>query len=318
MKKEFILVTGAQGQVGSELVTALQNLYGVGQVLATDIRKTERFLGQFEVLDVTDNQQLSQMIQDYKVTQIYHLAAILSAKGEQNPIWAWQINMQGLLNILEASRIFNLVRVYIPSSIAVFGEDTPKLNTPQQTTMNPSTVYGISKIAGEQWAAYYHQKYGLDVRGLRYPGLISYKTLPGGGTTDYAVDIFHQAIEKGHYTSFLSEHTYLPMMYMEDAIRATLEVMHADEQNITIRTAYNLAAMTFSPQELAKEIQKSLPHFQINYAPDERQSIADSWTQSIDDSSARQDWGWKPEFDLEKMVKTMLENLQKEKIIVAV
>lgn len=313
--KDFILVTGAQGQVGSELVTALQNIYGEGQVLASDIRQTENSFGQFEVLDVTDKQQLTHILQNYPITQIYHLAAILSAKGEKNPLWAWQINMQGLLNVLEASQNFNLTKVYIPSSIAVFGEDTPKLNTPQQTIMNPNTVYGISKIAGEQWTAYYHQKYRLDVRGLRYPGLISYKTAPGGGTTDYAVDIFHQAIEKGSYTCFLSENTSLPMMYMDDAIRATLELMHADSQNITVRTAYNLSAMSFSPIELVTEIQKYLPSFKVQFSPDERQAIADSWTQSIDDSAARRDWGWKPEFDLQRMVITMLENLQREETI---
>jgi nucleoside-diphosphate-sugar epimerase len=261
-------------------------------------------------LDVMNKEMLHVQVIRQGITQIYLLAAILSATGEKNPGLAWNLNMQSLLNVLDIAKEENLQKVYWPSSIAVFGPTSPKKNCPQQTIIEPITVYGISKYAGEFWCNYYNHKYGVDVRSLRYPGLISYKSAPGGGTTDYAIEIFHEALENGSYTSFLNPDTYLPMMYMPDAIRATIELMEAPVEKISIRTSYNLSAMSFSPTEIAEEIKKQIPQFKINYAPDYRQAIATSWPQSIDDSVARKDWGWKPEYNLPAMTRDMLENLK--------
>ncbi|MBC8112571.1 MAG: NAD-dependent epimerase/dehydratase family protein [Verrucomicrobia bacterium] len=308
-----ILIIGACGQLGTELFESLCQIYGENQVIASDIsdKKSEIFT-YFEELDVLDTQQLSKIIDEHKITQIYHLAAVLSATGEKNPKFAWQLNVQGLLNVLDAALEKKLQKVFFPSTIAVFGPNTPKNNTPQYTIMDPNTVYGISKQAGERWCEYYFEKYGLDVRSLRYPGLISYKTPPGGGTTDYAVDIFYKALENQSYTCFLSENTYLPMMYMPDGVRATIELMEAPAAKISVRSAYNLSAMSFSPKEIAEAISKHIPDFDMQYEPDFRQQIADSWASSIDDSVAKQDWGWQPHYDLEKMTEVMLTNLRKK------
>ncbi len=308
----MILVTGATGQIGTVLTEALRAEYGQDNVLATDIRKPEHPAGLFETLDILNTQLLKELVEKYKVTTIYHLAAILSASGEANPQKTWNINMNGLLSILELARESGLQKVFYPSTIAVFGKTTPRINTPQHTVMTPSTVYGISKAAGELWCEYYHNRFGLDVRSVRYPGIISYQSMPGGGTTDYAVDIFHQAILQGKYTCFLEADTRLPMMYMDDSIRATLELMRAPSEQIKIRTSYNLAAMSFTPAELAASIKKHMPNFTIDYAPDHRQAIAASWTESIDDQDARKDWGWKHEYDLDAMTLEMLNQLKKK------
>lgn len=309
--QEMILVTGANGQIGTVLTEALRQKHGANQVLATDIKKPDELHGPFEMLDIINVQRITEIIHDYKITTIYHLAAILSASGEWNPQKTWNVNFNAFLNILELARTENL-KVFFPSTIAVFGTTTPRIDTPQHTSMVPSTVYGISKTSGELWANYYHQRYGLDVRSVRYPGIISYQSMPGGGTTDYAVDIFHQALQQGQYTCFLEAYTRLPMMYMDDAIRATLELMDAPPEKIKVRTSYNLAAMSFTPAELADEIKKHLPEFKIDYKPDERQAIAESWTESIDDSAARQEWGWKNQYDLESMTIEMLTQLKKK------
>lgn len=312
MVKEKILVIGASGQIGVELTLALRKIYGNANVIASDLREQNPLLegtGPYVSLDVMNKEMLHVQVIRQNVTQIYLLAAILSATGEKNPGLAWNLNMQGLLNVLDIAREEKLHKVYWPSSIAVFGPTSPKRNCPQQTIIEPITVYGISKYAGEFWCNYFHQRFGVDVRSLRYPGLISYKSAPGGGTTDYAVEIFHEALEEKKYTSFLNDDTYLPMMYMPDAIRATIELMEAPAEKISIRTSYNVAAMSFSPAEIAAEIKKHIPEFQMKYAPDYRQAIATSWPQSIDDSIARKDWGWEPEFDLPRMTKDMLENL---------
>lgn len=302
---------GAGGQLGTELTEALRNRLGAQNVVSSDVRSTHSAeAGPFEKLDVMDKEGLGRIIDKYKITQIYHLAAILSANGEKNPLFAWRLNMEGLLNVLEAAREKNLHKIYWPSSIAVFGPTTPMENTPQQTVMEPNTVYGISKQAGEQWCQYYFEKFGVDVRSIRYPGLIGYKALPGGGTTDYAVDIYHQALKQNAYTCFLREDSYLPMMYMPDAVRGTLELMDAEADNLTIRTSYNLNGISFSPKEMTAAIQKHIPGFTIGYAPDFRQAIADSWPDAVDDSVARRDWNWKPEYDLDRMTEDMLANLQ--------
>ena len=308
-----ILVIGACGQLGSELTIALREKYGNDNVIATDIRQPQEELnnGPFEHLDILKESSFEEILKKYKITQIYHLAAVLSAKGEQKPLFAWQLNMDSLLKVLEAAREHKL-RVYWPSSIAVFGPDTPKKNTPQLTVMNPSTVYGISKLAGEQWCEYYHKKYGVDVRSLRYPGLIGYKTPPGGGTTDYAVDIFYKAVAGEDYTCFLKKGTYLPMMYMDDAVKATIDLMEADAAKVKVRSSYNISALSFAPEDIAASIQKHLPDFNITYSPDFRQEIADSWPHSIDDSAARKDWGWKESFDLEKMTEEIIVGLKKQ------
>lgn len=314
MVKEKILVIGASGQIGVELTLALRKIYGNANVIASDLREENELLkgsGPYVSLDVMNKEMLHVQVIRQGITQIYLLAAILSATGEKNPNLAWNLNMQSLLNVLDIAREEKLHKVYWPSSIAVFGPTSPKDNCPQQTVIEPTTVYGISKYAGEFWCNYYSFRYGVDVRSLRYPGLISYKSAPGGGTTDYAVEIFLEALEEKKYECFLSEDTYLPMMYMPDAIRATIELMEADAAKISIRTSYNLSSMSFSPKEIAAEIKKHIPGFTISYKPDYRQSIADSWPRSIDDSLAAKDWGWKREFDMAAMTKDMLDNLVK-------
>lgn len=313
MRKEKILVIGASGQIGVELTLALRKVYGENQVIAADLREQNPLLagtGPYVSLDVMNKEMLHVQVIRQNITQIYLLAAILSATGEKNPSLAWNLNMQGLLNVLDIAREEKLSKVFWPSSIAVFGPSSPRQQCPQQTIIEPTTVYGISKYAGEFWCHYYWQRYGVDVRSVRYPGLISYKSEPGGGTTDYAVDIYHQALQKNQYTCFLKEDSYLPMMYMPDAIRATLELMEAPATSVRIRTSYNLSAMSFSPKEVAQSIQQHLPNFLINYAPDYRQAIADSWPQSIDDAVARADWGWKEEYDLNAMTADMLTQLR--------
>ena len=312
MVREKILVIGASGQIGVELTLALRKMYGNSSVVASDLREENELLkgtGPYVSLDVMNKEMLHVQVIRQNFTQVYLLAAILSATGEKNPGLAWNLNMQGLLNVLDIAREEKLHKVYWPSSIAVFGPTSPKKSCPQQTIIEPITVYGISKYAGEFWCNYFFQRFGVDVRSLRYPGLISYKSAPGGGTTDYAVEIFHEALETKKYVSFLNPDTYLPMMYMPDAIRATIELMEAPSDKISVRTSYNISAMSFSPQEIASEIKKYIPEFEITYQPDYRQKIANSWPQSIDDSKSRQDWGWKPEYDLPKMTRDMLENL---------
>ena len=313
-RNEKILVVGACGQIGVELTLQLRKMYGEGAVIASDLREEHALLkgsGPYISLDIMNKETLHVLVLRYNITQVYLLAAILSATGEKNPMLAWHINMQSLLNVLDVAKEENLHKIYWPSSIAVFGPSTPKIETPQHTIVEPSTIYGISKFAGELWCEYYYNRYHVDVRSLRYPGLISYKSQPGGGTTDYAIEIFHDAINKKTYNSFLKEDTYLPMMYMPDAIRATIDLMHADADKLTVRSSYNLNGISFSPKEIAAEIKKHLPDFSISYEPDSRQQIADSWPKSIDDTPAQNDWGWKPEFDLSSMTEDMLKNIPK-------
>jgi len=308
-----VLVIGAGGQIGIELCEALNKLYGSENVIASDIKPIDALSNNpFEQLDVLDSVKLNEIIQKYRVTDVYLLAALLSATAEKNPSYAWKLNMEGLFNVLELAKEKRIQKVFWPSSIAVFGPTTPKVNTPQYTVMDPNTVYGISKLAGERWCEWYAQKHQVDVRSIRYPGLIGWKSQPGGGTTDYAVHIFYDALQKGHYTCFLREDTMLPMMHIEDAVRATIELMHAPSEKITIRSSYNLAAMSFTPKQLAEKIQNYLPNFKIDYQIDFRQNIADSWPQSIDDFYARRDWGWKEFYDLDKLVQNMLENIRKK------
>lgn len=317
MTKEKILVIGACGQIGVELTLELRKIYGGANVIASDLRAENELLkgtGPYVSLDVMNKEMLHVQVIRQNITQIYLLAAILSATGEKNPNLAWSLNMTSLLNVLEIAKDENVHKVYWPSSIAVFGPTSPKINCPQQTVIEPITVYGISKFAGEFWCNYFNQRFQIDVRSLRYPGLISYKSEPGGGTTDYAVEIFHEAIEENHYDCFLQEDTYLPMMYMPDAIRATIEVMEAPLEKISIRTSYNISGVSFAPGEIAAEIKKHLPDFSISYQPDYRQAIAKSWPESIDDSVARNDWGWKPKYDLASLTQDMIENLEKENI----
>jgi nucleoside-diphosphate-sugar epimerase len=313
MLKEKILVIGASGQIGVELTLALRKIYGNANVVASDLREQNPLLqgtGPYVSLDVMNKEMLHVQVIRQGITQIYNLAAILSATGEKNPGLAWHLNMQGLLNVLDIAKEEKLHKVYWPSSIAVFGPTSPKRNCPQQTIIEPTTVYGISKYAGEFWCNYFHHRFGVDVRSLRYPGLISYKSPPGGGTTDYAIEIFYEALEEKKYESFLAEDTYLPMMYMPDAIRATIELMEAPADKISIRTSYNISAMSFSPKEIGAEIKKHIADFKISYKPDYRQAIANSWPQSIDDSVARKDWGWKEEYNLSAMTSDMLQNLK--------
>jgi nucleoside-diphosphate-sugar epimerase len=308
-----ILVIGACGQLGSELTLALREEYGDDNVIASDIRQPQDELmnGPFELLDILNGSSFPDTLEKHKISQVYHLAAVLSAKGEQDPLFAWQLNMDSLLKVLEAARNLNLDRIFWPSSIAVFGPDTPKKDTPQNTIMNPTTVYGISKLAGERWCEYYFKKHGVDVRSLRYPGIISYKTPPGGGTTDYAADIYDKAISQGRYECFLRKDTYLPMMYIYDAVKATIDLMNADTDKIKIRSSYNITAMSFTPEEITKCIQKYLPAFKTSYSPDFRQQIADSWPDSIDDSAARTQWDWKESFNLEEMTATIFKEMKK-------
>jgi nucleoside-diphosphate-sugar epimerase len=306
-----ILVTGACGQLGSELTLALRKVYGDEQVIAADKRDEIPQLkgGPYEVLDVLDEDHLMAVVKKHKITEVYHLVAMLSATAEKVPLFAWDLNMKSLLSVLEMAKEGVLKKVYWPSSIAVFGPTTPRENTPQNTIMDPNTVYGISKQAGERWCEYYHQKYGVDVRSIRYPGLIGYKSLPGGGTTDYAVDIYFKAKNNEDFTSFLKKDTYLPMMYMDDAVRATIELMQAPSDKIKVRSSYNLSAMSFTPEMIYKAVCKHYPDFKATYKPDFRQPIADSWPKSINDSDARQDWGWQHEFDLERMTEEIFKHL---------
>lgn len=306
-----ILLIGANGQIGTELATALAARHGADAVVTSDVAPEGRVPGlAHEMLDVTDAAALAAVVARHHVTQVYHLAAALSASGEKHPQWAWDLNMRGLLNVLELARTARLERVFWPSSIAAFGPSTPADATPQTTVMDPTTVYGISKLAGERWCAWYHAKHGVDVRSLRYPGLISWKTPPGGGTTDYAVEIFHAALRAGRYTCFLQEDQALPMMYMDDALRATIELMEAPATSIRERGSYNLAGVSFTPAQIAAAITRRVPGFTMSCEPDFRQAIAASWPRSIDDSAAQRDWGWTPRFDLEAMVDEMLGHLR--------
>ncbi len=313
MKKDKILIIGAGGQIGVELAFSLRKIYGADNVIASDIRPAHPLLkdsGPYAILNAMDANAVLELVKKEGVTQIYLLAAVLSATGEKDPMRAWDINMKSLLQLLDIGVQEKLSKIYWPSSIAVFGPTTPRTHTPQQTVIEPRTVYGISKYAGELWCQYYNQRWGLDVRSIRYPGLISWKSAPGGGTTDYAIDIYIEALKNKKYTCFLAENTYLPMMYMDDAIRGTIELMEAPAEQLKTHMAYNLSAMSFSPKEIAESIRQHIPDFTIDYAPDFRQAIAEGWPQSIDDSTAREHWNWKHEFDLDKMTVAMLENLK--------
>ena len=310
MSDTKILVTGANGQIGRVLTAELRKKYGKNSVIATDITKIEGDVEPFEFLDILNSQRLKEIVEDYKITQVYHLAAILSASGEWNPIKTWNINLNGLMAILELARENKMDKVFFPSTIGVFGKTTPRINTVQDVPLLPTTVYGMSKTTGELWCNYYHSKYGVDARSVRYPGIIGWQSLPAGGTTDYAVEIYHAALKEGKYECFLEADTRLPMMYMDDAIKATIELMEAPKENLTLHYGYNLAAMSFTPAEIAAEIQKHIPHFKITYKPDFRQAIAESWSESIDDSIARKDWNWKPDFDLARMTEDMLKHLR--------
>jgi nucleoside-diphosphate-sugar epimerase len=306
------IVIGACGQIGTELVLALRKKNGNDAVIAADVKDFCPDLladGPYVKMDILDSENVKATLIREEITEVYLLAALLSATAEKSPDFAWKLNMEGLFTILDLAKEGYVKKIFWPSSIAVFGPTTPREHTPQYTVMEPTTVYGISKLAGERWCEYYYNKYNVDVRSIRYPGLISYTSLPGGGTTDYAVDIFYQAKLGNTYTCFLSENTELPMMYMEDAIRATLELMHAPKENLTVRSSYNLAGCSFTPSQLAKEIIKHIPDFKIDYAPDFRQAIADSWPKSIDDSQARMDWGWKENYPTDKLVKTMIDHV---------
>jgi nucleoside-diphosphate-sugar epimerase len=309
-----ILIIGACGQIGTELTHSLRKIYGTENVIASDIRKLNNDVvnsGPFEVINALDFNQIENLIEVHKIDEIYLMAALLSATAEKNPAFAWDLNMNSLFHVLNLAKAKKIKKIFWPSSIAVFGPTTPKENTPQYTIMEPSTVYGISKQAGERWCEYYYNIFGVDVRSIRYPGLISYSSPPGGGTTDYAVDIFHKALSDKKYECFLSSETKMPMMYMDDAIAATIQIMQAPVEKIKIRSSYNLAAMSFTPTEIAAEIKKHIPEFTITYEPDFRQKIANSWPASIDDHQARADWGWKHKYDLETMTKEMLGNLSK-------
>jgi nucleoside-diphosphate-sugar epimerase len=314
---EKILVIGSSGQLGSELTIELSNVYGESNIITADIHQPQNHEVHpiFEKLDVIDKKLLEDIVREYRVTQIYHLAAILSATGEKHPGLAWRVNIDGLMNVLDVSRDMKVKKVYWPSSIAVFGPNTPKINTSQHTITDPNTVYGISKLTGERLVEYYHFHYGLDVRSLRYPGLIGYKALPGGGTTDYAVDIFYKAIKGERFKCFLNRDTVLPMMYMKDAVKATLEIMQVESSRISVRSSYNIAAISFSPSDIYNQVKRLYPDFKIDYVPDFRQEIADSWPKSIDDTQARKDWGWSHDYDLEKMTEDMALHLKDSVLI---
>ena len=308
-----ILIIGACGQIGTELTQKLRAIYGVENVIASDIRKLNIDVvnsGPFEVVNALDYNQIQHLVEIHKIDEVYLMAALLSATAEKNPAFAWDLNMNSLFHVLNLAKAGKIKKIFWPSSIAVFGSTTPKENTPQYTIMEPSTVYGISKQSGERWCEYYHNIFGVDVRSIRYPGLISWSSPAGGGTTDYAVDIFYKALSEKKYDCFLSSETKMPMMYMDDAIAATIQIMQAPAEQIKIRSSYNLAAMSFTPTELAAEIKKHIPEFTISYSPDFRQKIADSWPTSIDDAEARKDWGWIHKFDIESMTKDMLEHLK--------
>ena len=317
---ERILIIGSSGQIGTELVMKLRNMYGNDNVIASDIRPSSEQVmqsGPFEKMDIMDEQLLRSIVKKYTVTQVYLLAALLSATAEQNIELGWSLNMRSHSHVLDLAKDGLIKKIFWPSSIAVFGPTTPMENTPQYTVMEPNTVYGITKQAGERWNEYYFNKFGVDVRSIRYPGLIGWKATPGGGTTDYAVDIFHQAIQHGKYESFLSKNTGLPMMYMPDAIRATIELMEAPAEQVKIRSSYNLAGVSFTPKQIAEKVSKHIPNFEMSYKPDFRQEIADSWPSSIDDTHAQNDWGWKLEYDLEKMTSDMMKNLKEQYKITA-
>jgi nucleoside-diphosphate-sugar epimerase len=318
--KERILIIGSSGQIGTELVMELRSMYGNNNVIASDIRPSSSEVmesGPFEKLDIMDEKLLRDIVKKYKITQVYLLAALLSATAEKNIELGWSLNMRSHSHVLDLAKDGLIKKIFWPSSIAVFGPTTPMENTPQYTVMEPNTVYGITKQAGERWNEYYFNKFGVDVRSIRYPGLIGWKAAPGGGTTDYAVDIFHQAIQHEKYDSFLSENTGLPMMYMPDAIRATIELMEAPAEQVKIRSSYNLAGISFTPKQLASEIKKHIPDFEMTYNPDFRQAIADSWPSSIDDSYAQKDWGWELKYNLEKMTSDMIINLKEQYKITA-
>lgn len=310
MSTEKILIIGSQGQIGLELSEVLRNNYGHDNVVCADVKEVENPVGPYEKLDAMDRQGMYEVIKKHGVSQVYLLAALLSATAEQKPKLAWDLNMEGLFNVLDAAKEGMIKKVYWPSSIAVFGPTTPRVNTPQYTVMETNTIYGISKQAGERYCEYYHQKHGVDVRSIRYPGLIGHKSAPGGGTTDYAVHIYHEALKNKSYECFLSEDTTLPMMYMPDALKATIQLMESPADKVKIRSSYNVAGVSFSPKEIADEIRKHIPEFNITYKPDFRQAIANSWPGSIDDTSAREDWGWHNDFDLSAMTKDMLDNLK--------
>ncbi len=304
-----ILITGSNGQIGSNLACMLADAYPGVKILCTDLHPSDNSDFESETLDVLDSEKFRQLIEKYEINEIYHLAAILSAAGEKRPEMAWQINFKGLMNVLEIAREFG-TKVFWPSSIGVFGKTTPDFDVPQATICEPTTVYGISKFTGEMWCQYYHQQYGIDVRSVRFPGIISHLGEPGGGTTDYAVEIFHKALSHSHYDCFLKADTYLPMLYMNDAIEGVLRLMEAPAESLTIRMSYNISGMSFCPAELAQEIQKHIPDFTIDYKPDYRQAIAESWPSSLDDSVARNDWNWDPKFNTESMVKDMISHLR--------
>ena len=312
---EKILVIGAAGQIGTELVLTLRQSKGADNVIAADLKEPNKEVlagGKFVQLDILDEPAVRSVINDNRITEVYLLAALLSATAEKNPMFAWKLNMEGLFNILNIAKEGIIKKVFWPSSIAIFGPSSPKEKTPQTSIMEPTTVYGISKQAGERWCEYYFRQYGVDVRSIRYPGLISYKSLPGGGTTDYAVDIYYKALEKASFTCFLDENMKLPMMYMEDAIRATIELMDTPIENVKTRSSYNISGMSFSPKEIAQSIQHHISDFEINYSIDYRNKIAETWPNSISDSNAREDWNWKAQYDLDEMTKNMLENLAKQ------
>ncbi|WP_312356118.1 NAD-dependent epimerase/dehydratase family protein [Empedobacter sp.] len=312
METNTILITGALGQIGSELAEKLKTIHGKNNVIISDIRdpKDVDYDGIYEVIDVMDADRIKEVIAKHNIKTVYHLAALLSGTAEKNPMFGWKLNMDTLLTFLELAKDKVIDKIFWPSSIGVFGPDTPKDNTPQNTIQTPSTIYGISKLSGEYWCKWYQQNHNVDVRSVRFPGLISWKTPAGGGTTDYAVDIYYKAIEDGKYTSFLKEGTYLPMLYMDDAINAIIELMSADPKQLGEFKSYNLGGLSFAPEHLAAEIKKHIPNFTIDYAPDFRQAIADSWPSSIDDSVAKADWGFEPKFDIDKMTTTMLDNLK--------
>ena len=312
MITDTVLIIGANGQLGSVLSEELQKIHGKSNVIASDIYLNSAFDGIFEIIDATDIKAIEDIVNKYAINQIYHLAAILSAKGEKNPLRTWDLNMSMMLNVFEVARTSNVKKVFFPSSIAVFGDKAPLENTPQSSILNPATVYGMSKAAGENWAQYYFNKHGLDIRSIRYPGVIGYQSMPGGGTTDYAVDIYHSAVKQEKYSCFLNPETKLPMIFMDDAIRSTIELMQAPKKNIKTRTSYNLGSMSFSPNEITEEIQKLYPNFKVEYNADFRQEIADKWPKSINDDEARKDWNWKPKYDLESMTVLMLEKLEKK------
>lgn len=314
MKQARILVTGAAGQLGKVLTESLREKYGIHNVIATDINSLVEELPPYEYLDILNIERLKSLIDKYEINQIYHLAAILSASGERNPAFTWNINLNGLLGILNLVVEKKIERLFFPSTIAVFGNTTPRVDTAQDVPLLPETIYGMSKTSGELWCNYYHKKHGIDVRSIRYPGVIGWQSIPEGGTTDYAVEIYHAALKDKHYTCFLEKDTRLPMIYMPDVIRATIDLMAADKSDISLRYGYNLAAMSFTPEEIAASIKKHIPDFTIDYKPDFRQAIAASWTESIDDSQARKDWKWNPEYDLDSMTKDMLNNLSKTAI----